>query len=103
MTPLLIFAGAVAGVSHAKPDLTQLWVGQPVDLIPEPENEYDRYAVRVEGDGGKLGYLPKESTVAYHRAVELGFTPRGSINNISVGSRYDKIFIHVSIDLDSRA
>lgn len=34
-------------------------------LIPEPENEHDPNAVRVEIDGSKVGYLPREAAAQY--------------------------------------
>jgi hypothetical protein len=34
-------------------------------LIPEPENEYDPDAVRVEIAGAKVGYLPRSLAPAY--------------------------------------
>jgi hypothetical protein len=32
----------------------------PAWLVPEPENEFDRHAVRVEIAGVKAGYMPRE-------------------------------------------
>ena len=41
-------------------------------LIPEPENEYDPNAVRVEIDGHKVGYLPRDLAPAWGpRLAEL--------------------------------
>ena len=41
-------------------------------LIPEPENEYDPNAVRVEIDGLKVGYLPRDLAPAWGpRLAEL--------------------------------
>jgi len=41
-------------------------------LIPEPENEYDPNAVRVEIDGRKVGYLPRDLAPAWGpRLAEL--------------------------------
>ena len=41
-------------------------------LIPEPENEYDPDAVRVEIDGSKVGYLPRDLAPAWGpRLAEL--------------------------------
>ena len=35
------------------------------DLIPEPDNPWDRNAVAVYIDGRKVGYLPRETSAAY--------------------------------------
>jgi hypothetical protein len=45
-----------------------------VSLIPEPQNQYDSHAVRVDITGGsQVGYLPREETQAY-RTVMLSLT-----------------------------
>lgn len=48
-------------------------------LIPEPTNEYDRHAVRVEVQGRLIGYLPKEVAPGYGPVlgalVERGLAP----------------------------
>jgi len=36
--------------------------GSEVKLVPEPENEADKNAIRVEVDGVKIGYVPKSKT-----------------------------------------
>ena len=46
-------------------------------LIPEPENEYDPNAVRVEIDGLKVGYLPRDLAPAWGpRLAELATRKR---------------------------
>ena len=55
-------------------------------LIPEPENEFDKNAIRVEADGVKIGYVPKSKT---KRARELLASPgfKAVLVNIE-GGRY---------------
>ena len=40
--------------------LRKLKVGKRLDLVPEPDNPFDPYAVRIERKGTKLGFVPKE-------------------------------------------
>lgn len=40
--------------------LGQLNPGDALTLVREPANEYDRYAVRVDWRGRKLGYIPRD-------------------------------------------
>lgn len=61
----------VAGESHYQPALRAV-AGEgevrhrtEAHLIPEPENEYDTNAVRVEIDGRKVGYLPRDLAPAW--------------------------------------
>ncbi|MEL7609529.1 MAG: HIRAN domain-containing protein [Bacillota bacterium] len=64
----------VAGIQHAQPDFSTLEVGGKIDLVHEPDNEYDKKAVRVEFNGQKLGYIIKESQ---HQSMILDFQRRG--------------------------
>jgi len=41
-------------------------VGQAVDLVNEPNNEYDANAIRIEKGSIKLGYVPKRWNVVIH-------------------------------------
>lgn len=50
----------------ARPDPSgDIEVVTPVQLVPEPENRYDRNAVRVLHDRHMLGYLPREDAARY--------------------------------------
>ncbi|MBQ6454689.1 MAG: HIRAN domain-containing protein [Eggerthellaceae bacterium] len=40
--------------------LKKLKAGKRLDLVAEPDNPYDPYAMRVERKGIMLGYIPKE-------------------------------------------
>ena len=44
------------------------YVGMKLDLVPEPDNQYDAHAIRVDADGVDIGYIPKKGTAW----VELG-------------------------------
>lgn len=37
------------------------WRARPVELIPEPDNQYDPNAVKVVVDGAHIGYIKRES------------------------------------------
>lgn len=50
----------------------QLRIGQPLTLVREAENTYDRRAVRVEWNGHKLGYLPRRENVAISQMLARG-------------------------------
>ena len=52
----------VAGVKFRKDwkkNLEILQEGETVDLIPEPENPYDKFAVKIKHCNVMLGYVPK--------------------------------------------
>lgn len=65
----------VAGESHCQPALQRMRgrcvpgaEGRPsfsVALVPEPENPYDKHAVAVMSEAGRVGYLPREDARRY--------------------------------------
>jgi len=68
----------VAGESHYQEALRaiagpgEVRMDTEAHLIPEPENDYDPNAVRVEIDGHKVGYLPRDLAPAWGpRLAEL--------------------------------
>lgn len=42
-----------------------------VDLVPEPENQYDRNAIAVRHRGEHLGYIPRKDTAQYHEFISI--------------------------------
>lgn len=40
--------------------------GVPLDLVPEPTNEFDKYAIRVQWDKIHLGYVPNKGFSCKH-------------------------------------
>lgn len=42
----------------------------PVEIVPEPDNPYDRRAVSVRADGRVIGYLSRELAADYHLPVK---------------------------------
>ena len=68
----------VAGESHYQEALRaiagegEVRMDTEAHLIPEPENDHDPNAVRVEIDGRKVGYLPRDLAPAWGpRLAEL--------------------------------
>jgi len=39
-------------------------------LVPDPGNQYDKFAVRVEVKGELVGHLPKGSAKRYHKRIQ---------------------------------
>ena len=64
----------VAGESHYQDALRAITKGEArletdAALIPEPDNPYDPNAIRVEIEGEKVGYLPRDLAPAYGSLV----------------------------------
>lgn len=70
----LIQRSPLAGAQHYAVGelLPTMKIGDPLDLIREPDNRHDRYAIRVEWRGQKLGYVPRAENQALAAALDAG-------------------------------
>ncbi len=104
---------SVVGESHYQPVLKAAARGRTVAegdldnaipvtavLVPEPNNQYDRNAVRVDVEGHTAGYLSRETAVQYQPVLlqlqakgQLGWCP-GRI--MGGGRRSYGIYLHMS-------
>jgi len=48
-----------------------LKAGMELDLVPEPENEYDPNAVAIHHEGTHLGYVPKKFSSDVSAILEI--------------------------------
>ncbi|MFN3884642.1 MAG: HIRAN domain-containing protein [Rhodocyclaceae bacterium] len=78
---LLVQSSPLAGFQyHAGAAVwDQLRVGDPLALIREPDNPFDRRAVRIEWQGVMLGYLPRAENEAVAAAMDRGERVEGRI------------------------
>ena len=60
----------------------QLREGQGVDLVREPDNPYDERAVRVDWEGHKLGYLPRDENHAVAQMLDRRQGVRAEIRGL---------------------
>lgn len=64
----------------------RLWremkVGDPLQLVREPDNSYDLNAVRVEWQGHKLGYVPRADNEALARFMDRGSKAEARITRL---------------------
>ena len=72
----------VAGTSHA-PDIDATMGQMPdearLDLVREPDNQADSWAIRVEHDGKKIGYMPADKNEVLARLMDGGKTLGGEL------------------------
>lgn len=65
---------------HADPAaLAILKPGDPLELIAEPFNPHDKYAVRVHLNGRHIGYLPRQSNHVVSRLLRQGAPLRAEV------------------------
>ena len=71
---ILIQSSPLAGSQYHA--LTEVWPqirpGDRLTLTREPNNRYDRNAVRVDWNGQPLGYVPRSENRAVARALDSG-------------------------------
>jgi len=71
---ILVQSSPLAGSQYYS--ASQLWTEIRIDdrlsLVREPDNRYDRNAVRVEWNGQKLGYVPRAENRAVAQALDAG-------------------------------
>jgi hypothetical protein len=71
---LLVQSSPLAGFRYA--EASQVWselrLGDALELVREPDNPYDRNAVRVDWRGRKLGYVPRAENEALAWAMDRG-------------------------------
>lgn len=72
----------VAGTSHA-PDIDATMGQMPdearLSLVREPGNQADGWAIRVEHDGKKIGYLPADKNEVLARLMDGGKSLGGEL------------------------
>ncbi len=83
---LLVQSSPLAGYRYAEG--AQVWpelaVGDRLDLVREPDNAYDRNAVRVDWRGRKLGYVPRAENEALAWAMDRGERVSARISRLRV-------------------
>ncbi len=73
---IFLFATTVAGTSYVEgieelePHLSE---GDKLDFFREPDNAYDKRAIVIKnGDGVKIGYVPRRDNIVFSRLMDAG-------------------------------
>jgi hypothetical protein len=62
-----------------------LSVGDPVRLVREPNNRYDSNAIRVDADGGTIGYVAAEEAASLRYLADAGMIGSVTVKDICGG------------------
>ncbi|AXY41790.1 MULTISPECIES: HIRAN domain-containing protein [Halomonas] len=93
----------VAGFRHeAELDASDLSKGEPVQFVPEPENQVDAHAIRMESAGRKLGYVPRGHLDMLHRMLDRGAALDGEVFRINGSPERPLVYVLTRIRLDDR-
>ena len=81
---------------HGEALWPQLSVGQPLQLVREPDNRYDDRAVRVDWQGHKLGYIPRLDNAAVSQLLDRGERVEAVIVRLAEsGNPWERIVVEV--------
>lgn len=90
----------IAGTSHT-PNIDDVMEQAPEDaeltLVREPYNQADPWAVRIEHDGRKIGYLPADKNELIARLMDGGKSMRGSLIEKELQGSWWKVYLEVSL------
>ncbi len=83
---LLVQSSPLAGFRyHQAPDaFPDMRIGDPLDLVREPDNPHDASAVRVEWRGRLLGYVPRARNDAVAWAMDRGETMSARVSRLQL-------------------
>lgn len=70
----VVLCGSIAGFRHGSGEavLDQLRSGDALALVREPDNPHDPRAIRIDWNGIKLGYVPRQDNAALALALDRG-------------------------------
>ena len=71
---IIVQRSPLAGIRHYEAGAVwrNMAAGDPLELVREPDNQYDPNAVRIDWRGRKLGYLPRRDNDAVARQLDRG-------------------------------
>jgi hypothetical protein len=81
--------------------LPELRTGQSVQLVAEPDNPYDRWAVRIEHESRHIGYLPRNQNQPISRLLTQGARVECRITRVDPEALpWEAVEVQVSIRFD---
>ena len=90
----------IAGTTHT-PNINDVIDRIPEDallrFVREPDNQADPWAIRVEYDGRKIGYMPADKNELIARLMDGGKTLHGLLLERSLQGNWWKVYMEVSL------
>ena len=90
----------VAGTTHT-PNISNIMEKVPDEatfkFVRDPHNEADKWAIKIEYDGQKIGYMPADKNEMFARLMDGGKTLQGTLLERELRGNWWKIYIEVSL------
>lgn len=90
----------VAGVTFYDTDFSLISTKSRVDIIPEPNNEYDKNALKVLIDGNHVGYINKNINKDILKNIKEKYVIKAKVKSVIGGGEYNNGIV-LSITLNS--
>lgn len=88
----------VAGFRHqSQVTVEDLTLGEPVEFVSEPNNQFDQDAVAIHYNGQRIGYVGRAHTRAFHTWMERGYTINAVIERINGKPERPLIYLFVAV------
>ncbi len=81
--------------------IDEIAVDKPVQFIPEPENQHDSQAIRIELDGNKLGYVDRGRLELFHRHFKAGHSVSGEVMRKNGTAERPLLYIYTTLTSSS--
>jgi hypothetical protein len=93
------FITEVAGFRHeSEVSADTITIDTSVQFHPEPGNQYDKNAIRIEMDGKKLGYVDRGRLELFHRHLMEGHSISGVIMRKNGTAERPLIYIYTRVN-----
>lgn len=90
----------VAGTTHV-PNISDIIEKMPDEamfkFVREPNNEADTWAIKIEYEGQKIGYMPADKNEMLARLMDGGKTLQGTLLEYELQGNWWKIYFEVSL------
>ena len=80
---------------------TQIKLGDKVELIPEPENKFDTFAVKVIYNGSQVGYLRRDIAKIISKEIKFGARINSYVKEVRPATaNYPYLWIEIGIQFE---
>ena len=105
MTGIREYKIHVAGAIYRQDEIARCHEGHPVELVRNPENEYDENAIEVWAGDWHIGFIPRDQAELWAEWMDAGDEFDASILELvppGRGRRYIGVVLEVLITSTSR-